>query len=368
MKTYRAALVGCGRIGTLWETDPPTPLTHAGALAVCARTELVAGASRGNQHLQQFGRMWDVDALYLDYQQMFAQEQLEIVCIATHPGLHRAIVEAAVQAGAKGILCEKPLALSLEDADALVAACREAGCVLSVNHSRRWNPVFIKAKEMVEAGEIGDLISMLGICQGVKPFPAWTADEEGPLIHDAVHTFDLFRLYAGEVKSVIGTAHRRQRPFAVEDISEGIFTFHSGISAVSMVNELTRYARFGIELQGSEGIISLEYAGHQWWLGVDTTDRLNEPDPRIEWFSLEPRPFPATEEVSSIQMAVEELVRCIESGDEPSSNGEDGVASLEMVMGIYESQQRGNRPVPLPLRNRSSQLYMLREEGYFRDQ
>ena len=365
MKTYRGGLVGCGRIGTLWETDPPTPLTHAGALAVCGQTELVAGASRGNEHLQRFGRMWDVDALYLDYRQMLAQEKLDIVCIATHPGLHRAIVEAAVEAGAKGILCEKPLALSLEDGDAIVTACREAGCVLSVNHSRRWNPAFIKAKEMLEAGAIGELISMLGICQGVKPFPAWTADEEGPLIHDAVHTFDLFRIYAGDAKSVIGTAQRRQRPYRVEDISEAIFTFHSGVSAVAMANELTRYARFGIELQGSEGVISLEYAGNQWLLGVDTTDRLNEPDDRIEWYTLEQQPFPATAEASSIQRALEELVDCMENGGEPSSNGEDGVASLEMVMAIYESQRQGNCPVALPLADRSSQLYMLREEGHF---
>jgi predicted dehydrogenase len=132
-----------------------------------------------------------------------------------------------------------------------------------------------------------------------------------------------------------------------------------------MANELTRYARFGIELQGTEGVLSLEYAGNQWLLSVDTTDHLNEPDPRIEWYTLEQQPFPAIEEASSIQLAVEELVRCIEDGGEPSSNGEDGVASLEMVMAIYESQRQGNRPVELPLADRSSQLYMLREEGHF---
>ena len=96
MNIYRAGLVGCGRIGTLWETDPPTPVTHAGALAVLPQTELVAGASRGPDHLHQFGKRWGIDALYLDYQAMLARENLDIVCIATHPGLHRAIVEAAV--------------------------------------------------------------------------------------------------------------------------------------------------------------------------------------------------------------------------------------------------------------------------------
>ncbi len=365
MNIYRAGLVGCGRIGTLWETDPPIPVTHAGALAVLPQTQLVAGASRGAEHLQAFGKRWGVDALYLDYREMFAREKLDIVCIATHPGLHRPIVEAAVAAGVKGILCEKPLALSLADADALVAACRSAGCVLSVNHSRRWDPAHRQAKAMVEQGLIGELVALYGFCQGVKPFPAWTADEEGPLIHDAVHLFDLFRLFAGEPQSVVGTAVRRKQPFRVEDDSHAIFTFANGLSGVAMVNELTRYNRFGIEIQGTDGAILLDETGARWWRSVDRTDRINEPNPQIEWWSLEPEPFPAVPTTSSILEAVRELVTCMETGATPSSPGEDGVASLEMVMAIYESQRRGNQPVAFPLIERASVLYRLREEGFF---
>ena len=369
MKTYRAGLVGCGRIGTLWETNPPTPVTHAGALAVLPQTQLVAGSSRGAEHLQAFGKQWGVDALYLDYHEMFAREQLDIVCIATHPGLHRPIVEAAVAAGVKGILCEKPLALSLTDADALVAACRRGptgrDCVLSVNHSRRWDPAHRKAKEMVEAGLIGELVALYGFCQGIKPFPAWTADEEGPLIHDAVHLFDLFRLFGGEPVSVVGTAVRRKQPFRVEDDSHAIFTFAGGLSGVAMVNELTRYNRFGIEIQGTDGAILLDGEGARWWRSVDRTDRINEPNPQSEWWQLEPEPFPAVPANSTILDAVRELVHCMETGDTPSSPGEDGIASLEMVMAIYESQRQGNQPVTFPLLARDSQLYKLRDEGYF---
>lgn len=365
MKTYRAGLVGCGRIGTLWETNPPTPVTHAGALAVLSQTQLVAGSSRGAEHLQAFGKQWGIDALYLDYHEMFAKERLDIVCIATHPGLHRPIVEAAVAAGVKGILCEKPLALQLADADALVAACRSAGCVLSVNHSRRWDPAHRKAKELVDAGQIGELVALYGFCQGVKPFPAWTADEEGPLIHDAVHLFDLFRLFGGEPSSVVGTAVRRQHPFRVEDDSHAIFTFANGMSGVAMVNELTRYNRFGIEIQGTEGVILLSSAGNQWARSVDRTDRINEPNPQIEWWELEPEPFPPLPTTSTILDAVRELVHCMETGAVPSSPGEDGIASLEMVMAIYESQRRGNQPVTFPLVDRTSQLYRLRAEGHF---
>ena len=169
------------------------------------------------------------------------------------------------------------------------------------------------------------------------------------------------------MKSVVATAHRRHRhEFRVEDISEAIFSFHSGVSAVCMANELTRYARFGIELQGTEGVLSLEYSGNQWLLGVDTTDRASTSrTPASNGLRLSSRPsLPPRRRVRSC-LAVEELVHCIENGGEPSSNGEDGVASLEMVMAIYESQRQGNCPVELPLADRASQLYMLRDEGQF---
>lgn len=369
MTKYRGGLVGCGRIGTLWETDPPTPLTHAGAMAVHPQIDLVAGSSRGEAHLQWFGKRWGVDALYLDYRQMLEREQLDILCIATHPGLHWPIVEAAVAAGVKGIFCEKPLALSLSDGDAIVAACRRANCVLSVNHSRRWDPVHIKAKAMVEQGLIGEVVSLLGICQGIKPYPAWVADEEGPLIHDAVHTFDLFRMFGGDVASVVGTAQRRKQPFHVEDVSDAIFHFKNGVNGVAVVSELTRYNRFELEIQGTDGLIVLGNQGDRWYQSVDRTDRLNEPDPRIEWYSLTPEPFPDVPEVSSIQAAMEELVACLDAPANqrptPRSTGEDGVASLEMVMAIYESQRRGNTLVDLPLAERDSVLYRLRDEGHF---
>ena len=369
MAIYRAGLVGCGRIGTLWETQPPTPVTHAGALAVHPQIQLVAGASRGREHLDHFGNQWNIDALYLDYREMLEHERLDIVSIATHPGLHRPIVEAAVAAGARGIFCEKPLALNLEDADAIVAACKEANCVLSVNHSRRWDPAHRHAKEMIEAGAIGDIVALFGICQGVKPFPAWVADEEGPLLHDAVHLFDLFRMFGGEAHAVMGTALRRNQPFPVEDDSHAIFEMSGnapgqGISAVAMVNERTRYFRFELQIQGTEGVILLSNAGNQVWQGVDRTDRINELDARIEWWELETQAFPDVPATSTIGDAMAELVTCIETGATPSSPGEDGVASLEMVMGVYESQRQG-KPVRFPVAQRDSSLYRLRGEGYY---
>ena len=112
-------------------------------------------------------------------------------------------------------------------------------------------------------------------------------------------------------------------------------------------------------------MILIDGDGPRWWRSVDRTDRINEPTTQIEWYQLEPEAFPALPTTSSILEAVAELVHCMETGATPSSPGEDGIASLEMVMAVYESQLRGNLPVPFPLAERSSALYRLRDEGHF---
>ncbi|MDQ1301856.1 MAG: hypothetical protein QG637_1778 [Chloroflexota bacterium] len=362
---YRAGLVGCGRVGALWdlEGDAPAPLTHAGALALLPQISLVAGASRGRSHLAAFGRRWGVDALYDDYREMLAKERLDIVAIATHPGLHRDIVEHAVRAGARALFCEKPLALDLADADAIVAACRAAGCQLFVNHSRRWHPAYQTARELLQSGAIGELVALSGVCQGCKPHPSWQSAEEGPLLHDAVHLFDLFRMFGGDVLAVMGTARRRRQPYPVEDDSQVICELANGVSATAQVNELTRYARFELELQGTEGLIRLNDAEGRLWTSVRLSAQRSEPDPRFEWWQLAPVAFPAYRPASPLLEAVTELVAGLETGARPSSSGEDGLAALEICMAVYESQARGNARVALPLADRRSQLSALRAAG-----
>ena len=83
----------------------------------------------------------------------------------------------------------------------------------------------------------------------------------------------------------------------------------------------------------------------------------------IEWWRLQPGEYPDVEDSKPMLLAVEEPVRCMENGGEPSSTGEDGVASLEMCMGIYESQLLGGQRVSLPLQRRDSALYRLRDAG-----
>jgi len=364
---YRVAVVGTGRVGALWESDPPTGISHAGAFFVQPDCELVAGANRRRDRLEEFGRRFGVGGLYSDYDEMLRSERPDIVCIATHPGSHADIVDSALRNGARAIFCEKPMALDLADCDRIIAACTAQGVLLSLNHSRRWYPAYRHAAELIRGGAIGDLISITGYCQGGKPSPAWQSEFEGPLLHDATHLFDLMRWFAGDVEWLAATARRRQhRAYPVEDESTALLSFHSGVTAVALVNERTEYMRFEIDLQGTTGTLRL---------GNDTAtiayakpvviEAARAETPDFEWQVLEPAPLPDLPAPPAFALAARELIDALEGRATISSTGIDGRASIEIIMAIYESQRRGNAPVQLPLPVGPSPLAALaREQGW----
>jgi UDP-N-acetyl-2-amino-2-deoxyglucuronate dehydrogenase len=364
---YRVAVVGTGRVGALWETDPPTGQSHAGAFFVQPDCELVAGANRRRDRLEEFGRRFGVRGLYQDYDEMLRAERPEIVCVATHPGSHAAIVESAVRNGARAIFCEKPMALDLADCDRIIDACASNQVLLSVNHSRRWYPIFRHARDLIRQEALGELVSLTGYCQGGKPSPAWQSEHEGPLLHDATHLFDLMRFFAGDVAWVAATALRRKHTaYPVEDDSTALLHFQSGITGAALVNELTDYVRFEIDLQCTRGTLRL---------GMDQFEiararpvsfeaaRAETPD--FEWQVLESEPLPEIPSQQPFAIAARELVDALEGRATLSSTGADGRASMEMIMAIYESQRHGNAPVHLPLPGGPSPLAALaREQGW----
>jgi predicted dehydrogenase len=259
------------------------------------------------------------------------------------------------------------MALDLADCDRIIDACAAHGVLLSLNHSRRWYPIFRHTAELVRGGAIGELISITGYCQGGKPSPAWQSELEGPLLHDATHLFDLMRWYAGDVQWLAATARRLQHSaYPVEDDSGALLYFHSGVTAVALVNERTEYMRFELDLQGTTGMIRLgndtAEISHAKLVSFEAA-RAETPD--FEWQVLETEPLPEPASAPAFAIAARELIDALEGRATISSTGADGRASLEIIMAIYESQRRGNAPVRLPLAaGPSSLLALAREQGW----
>jgi predicted dehydrogenase len=359
MPPYRVGFIGCGRIASTMEDQSTVhPVSIAGAFAAQPDAQIVAASNRGGAALAAFGQRWGVSALYQDYRAMLAHERLDVVVVATHPPNHAELVCAAAAAGARGIFCEKPMALSLAECDAMLAACRASDTTLLINCTRRWSGHYEAVRQLIASEALGPLLHIVAHCEGCKPTPEWVAETEGPLLHDAVHTFDVLRFFAGEIVSIQGSATRRWRTeLRVEDTSYALVQFASGVDAVVITDELTQYHRWDVELQCERGVIRLEWQPGLWHATADAFEAGH-------WWSLTPGqlPEPAWAE-QAIQVAARDLLDRIAGGGTVRCSGEDGRAAVEAIMAVYESQRRDGARVVLPLGVGEPLLDVLRREG-----
>ena len=362
MAKYRVALIGTGRVGYQFSFGS-LPDNHSDAVQQSEHCELVAGVNRGREKLEAFGERFKVEALYHDYRQMLKEVKPDICIIATHPELHCDMVVGCAEAtSTKATICEKPMALSLDECDRMIAACDNAGVLLQVNHNRRWSPDWNLALKLLKEGAIGDFNHIYCYMDGGKPAPWWRSENEGPLLHDFTHYFDLMDMFAGEVDWLCGMAEQRMRPWAVEDFSAAFMKFKSGVTGVIYGTELTEYNDSAFELRGTTGIIRIDQETvHLFQSAQD----VYEPDSGFQWSSLQRREVDRPTPTSSYVTALEELVAALEGHGELRSDGRVGQRSLEIVMAIYQSQLEGNRPVPFPISMRESGVAALRQVGQF---
>lgn len=356
MAKYRAGIIGCGRVGALFPDTERGPETHASGYFHSDLTDLVAGANRGREKLEAFGKKFGVTHLYTDYREMLEKENLDIVSIATHPQLHREMVLACCEAGVKGIFCEKPMALSLRECDDMLEACERAGVKIIVNHTRRWTPQWLTIRDMCRNGDLGELVGIIGYLHSCKPSKDWVADHEGPLLHDATHVFDLYRMFAGEPEFVIATVERFDKRFRVEDISTVLMGMDSGVRTMTFAAERTDFTDFGVVLTFTRGKIEAGFDYRMWGVGE-----------KIFWgehTGMRPMEWPESKYKDPAYIAaIKDLVECIETGRESHSSGRDGRKSIEMIMGMYESARQGNIRVDFPVTLRESGLERIIAEG-----
>ena len=168
-RTYRVAIVGAGNhvayIPPDEPEDPSIPVRntvaagHAASLALMPNVEVVGICDLVPERTERFKRNWSGKwpdlRLYSDYEEMLRSEEIDILTVATPDHLHADVAVNAVGAGVKGILCEKPIATTLSDADRIIQACESNGVALTVDHTKRWTAYYHDVREAVRSGAIG---------------------------------------------------------------------------------------------------------------------------------------------------------------------------------------------------------------------
>ena len=173
----RVAIVGCGKIAA----------AHAGAYLRDGRAALVAAVDPVAETAEAFARRFGVARTYADHRAMLAAERPDVVSVCTWPPDHSAPVVDAAAAGARGLLCEKPLAVTLAEADRMLAAA--GGSVFMVGHQRRLEARYRLARGFIADGALGEVVDLHGTCGG-------------DLLTDGTHLFDLARYLLGDPPAV----------------------------------------------------------------------------------------------------------------------------------------------------------------------
>ncbi len=329
MKKYKVAIIGCGGIGQ----------KHAQGAVGLADVEIVAGCDISAETSQAFKEKWkdqwpDI-SLYSDYKKMFEVEKPNIVTIATPDNRHADLVVAAANAGVRGIFCEKPLATSLIDADRMIAACDKNGTILSVDHTRRFTPLWRHLKaQIIDGGEIGELQYIDGRLSGKR----------GGIFRNGTHLIDAICYLAGSQPEWVfaelekGYEHHTEyrgdggRTPSLEPSASGYIHFANGVRGFyTGTSKNTAGPKWRFEIMGSEGYVSIEKEA------VLHKGKNSEVIVAPEW------------EISGIPLGVRELIQAVDSGEEVASPGRSALNVVEVIYGFFESQKQDNAKVYLPL-------------------
>ena len=193
------------------------------------------------------------------YDELLASDELDAVVLATPHSKHLEQIQAAAAAG-KHVFVEKPITLTKADAEAAIAACRDAGVVCAVGFNRRFHPAIAEAKKLVDDGALEPLMHVEGtMCAPNGMFlaaDAWRADKNetpvGGLTPMGVHVIDAYIHLFGEVDEVYCQSFRRAVPNDTDDTSSILFRFKNGMSGY-MANMLATAPSFRIQGYGLGG-------------------------------------------------------------------------------------------------------------------
>lgn len=349
MSSYKAVIIGLTGIGARRPAeDDQVPLygamprSHAAAYHRHPQTEVVGVCDIRQEALdgfrQEWQDVWPAMHYYSDYRAMLEQEQPDIVSVVTPDHLHADITVAAAESSARAILCEKPIATTLADADRMIAAAVANDVLLSIEHTRRWAPNFQAARTVVRSGELGALRGITAnlyspramlfrngthmvdtICFFAESEPQWVFAEleEG---------FDHFTEYKSD-----GGHDPTTDPAASAYIhfANGVRAFYNGLKIPLPGSQFELVCEQGRIEVSDRGVEVIRGLSHDQWARANV---------------------PVGDYMQSYQLgAVAELIQVLEQGGSLVSPATEARKTLAIMLAMLRSHELGNVRVDLPL-------------------
>ncbi len=335
-RKLRVGIIGAGSFAN----------THMRQFSLLDNVEVTAFARRNSDRLAEMQSQWNVPNGYTDYREMLEDPDVDAVDIITPTDLHMQMAVEAASAG-KHVLCDKPLALTANDCQAMLDAAESAGVIHSTNFNQRGNTAVGRMKRYIDDGFIGGLIHAniwWGMTNQHATRPevlSWRFKPEtgGGTVYELIHVFDMARFLGGEVSRITSVLHTadKHRPFTdlpegmdveVPDSSAFLLEFENGGYMVAHTSFVTRmvepdgttFAR--IEVSGTGGVIHTD--GRHGLKGYSG-------DARGQLAELEPGP--------AYPQPYERFVNACLAGDQSlvETSFYDGLKAAEIVDAAYRA-------------------------------
>jgi len=343
-------VIGCGQIADI-KMIP--------GIKKAKNAQLVSIMSRSEDKAKKFSLKHGIEKYYTNMEEFLKDSSVDAVYIATPPHLHcQQTVEAAKYG--KHILCEKPMALNLKECEKMIEVCDKMGVKLMITSQMRFNPAHIKAKKIIKADLLGEIILIK--TQGSFYFPpdpsSWRLNPEivggGSLTDMGIHCVDLVRFFAGEVVQVNAFIDNVVFNYPVEDTALVLMKFASGAYGFVESCYSAYYTENNFEINGSKGTL----LGERTIWGELNSGRLRAFAGKVgrshdiefapAWgqdsslggfgtvmkeYNLPPRDTYAAE--------VEHFSECIMQNKKPEIDGLEGMRDLQVVKAAYKSANEG---------------------------
>ena len=359
MKTYKIAIIGCGKVAHL----------HAKAVGNLPNANIAAVWSRTSESAEKFAAIYDAKP-YSDIPTMIRENAIDLAIVCNPHPFHKDVTVEAALAGAH-VLVEKPLASTLEDCDIIINACQRAGVRLGVISQRRWYAPVQRIHQAIAAGRIGTpalgTVNMLGwrdkAYYDSDPWRGtWDMEGGGVLVNQAPHQLDILLWFMGEVDEVYGLWRNLNHPYIeVDDTALAIIKFKNGGIGNIIVSNSQKPGIYGkVQIHGSNGAsVGVQTDGGAMFIAGQTSvleppvnDLWTVPGEEQllkDWIREDSELFERIDPtIYYMERQIEDFLQAIDENREPLVNGEAGRRTVELFTAIYRST-RDHVPVKFPL-------------------
>lgn len=334
MAELRGTLIGCGFFAVN-QMHGWNDVDGARIVAIC---------DRNPERLSIVGEQFGIARRYEDAAKMFNDGDFDFVDIATTVQSHLPLVNLAAQHRIP-VICQKPFALNLDDAKAMVETCRNAGIPLMIHENFRWQSPIRAVRSVIDSGEIGlpfwGRFSFRSAYDVFSGQPYLTNGKRFIIEDLGVHTLDIARFLMGDVETLTARTNRINPAIQGEDVATMLLDHENGVTSIvdcsyATILSVDPFPETMIEIDGTEGTIRLQKG---YWMDVVSRQGARSVDVSPALLSWASRPWHNIQE--SVFAIQKHWIECLRNEEDPATSGADNLKTFALVEAAYQSAASG---------------------------